>query len=40
MIYMFGDAHAFDQDLGNWDISALLDADHMFANIALSKANI
>jgi len=36
---MFADASAFNQNLGAWDVTALNDAEDMFANIALSTAN-
>jgi len=36
---MFINAIAFNQNLGAWDVTSLLDATNMFLNIALSTAN-
>jgi len=36
---MFTDASAFNQNLGTWDVTSLIDATNMFLNIALSTAN-
>jgi hypothetical protein len=39
MTGMFSNAFAFDQDLGDWDVSALTNASQMFNNISLSTPN-
>ena len=39
MSYMFGNATAFDQDIGSWDVTALTNASFMFFGATLSTAN-
>jgi len=39
MYEMFSSASAFNQDLGKWDVAALVNARDMFAGIALSPNN-
>jgi hypothetical protein len=37
---MFWDAKAFNQDIGNWDISSLTNAIHMFKDTSMTLNNM
>jgi hypothetical protein len=40
MVWMFWNTKAFNQDIGNWDISSLTNAIHMFKDTSMTLNNM